>query len=235
MIIINNLQKRFGKLQVLDNINVSIQSKGIFAVLGPNGSGKTTLIKCILGMVLPDAGSIRINDQEILGQWTYREEISYMPQIANFPPNLKVIELVRMIKSFRTGITNIDELIALFQLENSLEKKIGHLSGGTKQKVNILLTFMIDAPFIILDEPTSGLDPVALMKLKQLILNEKERGKIILITSHSMSFVNELSDDIVFLLEGKIYFRGSITELKEKTNQPDLEQAIVNLLTSSHV
>ncbi len=234
MIDIKDLQKRFGKLKALDSINVSIQNDGIFAVLGPNGSGKTTLIKCILGMVIPDTGSIRINDQEILGQWAYREKIAYMPQIANFPPNLKVFELIRMIKSFRTGITNVDELIALFQLEASLEKKISHLSGGTKQKVNILLTFMLDAPLIILDEPTTGLDPVALMKLKQLILDEKKRGKIILITSHSMAFVNAISDDIVFLLEGRIYFRGSITELKEKTNQPDLEQAIVNLLTSPH-
>ena len=100
MIHIKNLHKRFGKLNALDGIDVKIQDDGIFAVLGPNGSGKTTLIKCILGMVIPDTGSISIDDREILGQWEYRKKIAYMPQIANFPPNLKVKELIKMIKSF---------------------------------------------------------------------------------------------------------------------------------------
>ncbi len=235
MIDIKDLSKRYGKLSVLDTVNVDIKEKGIFAVLGPNGSGKTTLIKCILGMVIPEKGSIYINDQEILGQWAYRDRLAYMPQIANFPPNLRVEELIRMITSFRGKNKSIEDLIAQFDLSNSLAKKIGHLSGGTKQKVNILLTFMIDAPLIILDEPTSGLDPVALLKLKKLILEEKKRGKIILITSHSISFVNDLADEIVFLLEGKIYFRGSIPQLKQRNNQPDLEQAIVDLLTESNV
>ena len=104
----------------------------------------------------------------------------------------------------------------------------------TEQKVNIVLAFMFDSPLIILDEPTTGLDPISLIRLKKLIQVEKERGKTILITSHIMSFVEEVSDEIVFLLEGKIYIKGSINELKTKPNQPDFEHAIASILTDNH-
>jgi Cu-processing system ATP-binding protein len=93
---------------------------------------------------------------------------------------------------------------------------------------------MFDSPLIILDEPTTGLDPISLIRLKDLIQTEKAKGKTILITSHIMSFVEEVSDEIVFLLEGKIYFRGSISELKIKTNQADFEHAIASILIDNH-
>ena len=139
-----------------------------------------------------------------------------------------------MIKDLR-GNTNEDErLIKLFNLEPFLNKKVGNLSGGTKQKVNIVLAFMFDSPLIILDEPTTGLDPISLIRLKKLIQTEKAKGKTLLITSHIMSFVEEVSDKIVFILEGKIYFKGTVNELKTKTNQPDFEHAIASILIDNH-
>ena len=141
-----------------------------------------------------------------------------------------------MIKDLRANkITGEEQLIKLFKLEAFLKKKLGNLSGGTKQKVNIVLAFMFDSPLIILDEPTSGLDPISLIRLKGLITSEKEKGKTILITSHIMSFVEEVTNNIVFLLEGKIYFKGSISELKEKTGEPDFEHAIATLLQQGYV
>lgn len=230
MVIIQNLHKSFGKNQVLSGVDLSIKEGGIFAVLGPNGSGKTTLIKSILGMVIPNKGTILINNQNIKNNSSYRHQIDYLPQIANFPNNLKVKELIKMIKDLR-GKTNEDiRLIELFKLQPFLDKKLGTLSGGTKQKVNLVLTFMFNSPLIILDEPTSGLDPISLIRLKELIKTEKAKGKTILITSHIMSFVEEVSDEIVFLLEGNIYFKGSISELKTKTNQQDFEHAIASIL-----
>ncbi len=235
MIEVKNLHKSFGKNNVLQGIDLTIDSGGIFAILGPNGSGKTTLIKSILGMVIPDSGTIEIDGKQIRKQWKYRNDIDYLPQIANFPSNLKVSELINMIKDLRSGNNADDErLIKLFKLEPFLKKKLGNLSGGTKQKVNILLAFMYDSPLLILDEPTSGLDPISLIRLKDLITSEKEKGKTILITSHIMSFVEQVSNDIVFLLEGKIYFKGSIIELKTKTNQPDFEHAIASILQQSY-
>ena len=139
-----------------------------------------------------------------------------------------------MIKDLRGKTTNDESLINMFKLEAFLDKKLGNLSGGTKQKVNIVLAFMFDSPLIILDEPTSGLDPISLIRFKDLIQAEKAKGKTILITSHIISFVEEVSDEIVFLLEGKIYFKGTINELKTKTNQPDFERAIASILTENH-
>jgi Cu-processing system ATP-binding protein len=208
---------------------------GIFAILGPNGSGKTTIIKSLLGMVVPDKGELKVFDINVKSNSEYRKKIDYLPQIANFPSNLKVNELIRMIKDLRGQTNNDQKLIEIFKLQPFLNKKLGTLSGGTKQKVNILLTFMFDSPIIILDEPTTGLDPISLIRLKELISTEKAKGKLILITSHIMSFVEEVADEIVFILEGKIYFRGSISELKEKTKQLEFEHAIATILTNNHV
>lgn len=234
MVNIQNLYKKFGKNQVLKGVDLNINDGGIFAVLGPNGSGKTTLIKSILGMVIPNMGNIEVLGNDIKKNSDYRHQIDYLPQIANFPSNLRVKELIKMIKDLRGNSTEDVHLIKLFKLEPFLDKKLGNLSGGTKQKVNIVLTFMFDSPLIILDEPTTGLDPISLIRLKKLIQAEKTRGKTILITSHIMSFVEEVSDEIVFLLEGKIYFKGTIQDLKTKTNQPDFEHAIASILTQNN-
>jgi Cu-processing system ATP-binding protein len=234
MVAIENLHKRFGKNKVLKGLNLEIKNGGIFAILGPNGSGKTTLIKAILGMVIPNKGSIEVLGKNIKNQASYRNLIDYLPQIANFPSNLKVKELIKMIKDLRGATNEDEELIKLFQLEPFLNKKLGTLSGGTKQKVNIVLTFMFDSPLIILDEPTTGLDPISLIHLKDLIQKEKAKGKTILITSHIMSFVEEVSDEIVFLLEGQIYFKGSIIALKEKTEEHNFEHAIASILKNNN-
>jgi len=235
MIQIENIHKSFGKLQVLKALNLQIEGGGIFVILGPNGSGKTTLIKSILGMVIPDKGDIRIGQKSIRKAWAYREQIDYLPQIANFPSNLTVLEMIRLIQKLRSVKTREEELIKLFKLEPYLHKKLGQLSGGTKQKVNIILTFMFDSPLIILDEPTSGLDPIAMLHLKCLIHQEKAAGKTILITTHIMQFVEEMADQIVFLLDGKIYFKGSVAEVLAKTEQADLEHAIARILEEENV
>ena len=234
MVEIVDLHKKFGKNNVLNGVDLNINEGGIFAVLGPNGSGKTTIIKSILGMVIPDNGTIKVFNTNIKKNSNYRSKIDYLPQIANFPSNLKVIELIKMIKDLRGQTNNDQKLIETFKLQPFLNKKLGTLSGGTKQKVNLVLPFMFDSPIVILDEPTTGLDPISLIRLKELITVEKKKGKAILITSHIMSFVEEVADQIVFILEGRIYFKGSIEELKTKTEQNDFEHAIANILTQNH-
>ena len=231
---INNLHKQFGKNQVLKGVDLSIDEGNIYAILGPNGSGKTTLIKSILGMVIPNKGQISVLGEPIKKGWKYRKKIDYLPQIANFPPNIKVKELIGMIKDLRNSPSEEAEIIDLFGLEPFLNKKLATLSGGTKQKVNIVLAFMFDSPLIILDEPTTGLDPKALIHLKELIQKEKANGKTILITSHIMQFVEEVADEIVYLLEGEIYFKGSIGKLMGQTEQTNFEHAIAAITTGSH-
>ncbi|SIR23358.1 ABC transporter ATP-binding protein [Maribacter ulvicola] len=236
MIHIENLQKKFGKNIVLSDLDLIIEKPGVFAILGPNGSGKTTLIKSVLGMVVPDKGNISVMGKPIKKNFKYRKKIDYLPQIANFPGNLKVYELIRMIKDLRQSPSDEERLIQLFKLEPFLDKKLSTLSGGTKQKVNIVMAFMFNSPLLILDEPTTGLDPASLIHLKNLIREQKEMNKTVLITSHIMQFVAEVSDIIVYLLEGNIYFKGSIEELKTKTGQTDLEHAIAAIaIEPAHV
>ena len=230
MIEVKKLSKSFAKLKVLDEISLDINKGGIYAILGPNGSGKTTFLKILLGMVLPDSGQIFYHGKNILKSHEYRSNLGYLPQIARFPDNLTVGEIVAMIADVRNVPSEPDPLIELFGLGSFMDKKLGNLSGGTRQKVNIVLTFMFDSPVIVLDEPTAGLDPVSLIKLKELINKEKSKGKIILITSHIMSLVEELADKVFFLLEGNIYFNGTIAELRSKTQTEDLEHAIAAIL-----
>ncbi len=232
MITINNLHKSYGKNTVLKGIDLNFERSGtITAALSPNGSGKTTTIKSILGMVLPDEGTITFNGQPIKGQWAYRAGIDYLPQIARFPDNLRVRELIAMLKDIRPGASRDEALIQRFGLEPYMDVYLSNLSGGIRQKVNLTLALMYDSPVLILDEPTSGLDPVAMIQLKELIRQEKARGKTIIITTHIISFVEEMADEIVFLLEGNIHFRGSLEELKAKYSEKDLERAIAQMLT----
>ncbi len=235
MIEIKELSKKYSGLEVLRNINLSINNHGIVAVLGPNGSGKTTLLKSLLGMVIPQQGSMMLDGEPVLGQWQYRNKIAYLPQIASFPQNLRVAELIRMIKNLRPGNTREAALIDRFNLQPHLTKKLGTLSGGTRQKVNIVLALMFESPLIILDEPSTGLDPVALIALKELLAEEKAMGRMILFTTHIMNLVEEIADRVIFILEGNIWFDGTVNLLLEKTAQSSLEKAIAVLLKEAHV
>ena len=179
-------------------------------------------------------GNIFVDESNIKNNWIYRKHIDYLPQIANFPTNIKVKEIIAMIKDLRNQKTRDEELIDYFELKPYLNTKLSHLSGGYKQKVNLVLSLMFNSPFVILDEPTSGLDPLSLIKLKDLLKKEQDNGKTILITSHIMSFVEEISDHISFILDGKVYFDGSIDQLKSTTGENDFEYAIANLLKNNH-
>ena len=226
MIVIQELHKSFGKNAVLEGIDLKIDQPGIYAILGPNGSGKTTLIKTILGMVIPDSGKVEVIGKNVRKDWKYRAELNYLPQIANFPGNLKVSELLRMIKDLRGAASSEELLIEKFDLQPFLDKKLSSLSGGTRQKVNIVIAFMFSSQLMILDEPSTGLDPNALLVLKELLQEEKSKGKTILLTTHIMQFVEEMADDIIYLLEGNIYFKGSIDQLIKTTKQEDFQHAI---------
>ena len=231
MIHFKSLRKCYGKNLVLNSIDLTFPEKGITAILGPNGSGKTTLIKCFLGLVIPDSGEITYNDQPVKGQFQYRDSICHLPQIAQFPNNLDVEDILNMIKDLRPNSVRDDELIELFELQPHLGKKVNALSGGTKQKVNLLLALMYDNPLLILDEPATGLDPLALVRLKDLLKEERSKGKQILITTHSMNFVQEMADHIIFLLDGKIFFDGSLDDLLHAQQEKDLEHAIAKIFS----
>lgn len=231
MIRIEHLNKSFGSLHVLKDLNLEIQPGTTTGVVGPNASGKTTLIKCILGLVKPDSGIIRLNGTEVAGDHEYRNNIGYMPQIGRYPENMKVKEVIRFIQEIRDKKENkADELIEYFGISPYLEKRLGNLSGGTRQKVSAVITLMFSPELLIFDEPTAGLDPQSSIKFKNLVRSEKEAGKTILLTTHITSEIEELADDIIFLVEGKIRYHGTLSELIKSQKTERLEHAVARLM-----
>jgi Cu-processing system ATP-binding protein len=232
LIEIKNLFKKFGKTEVLKNLNLSIEAGKITAIVGPNGSGKTTLIKSVLGLVKPTTGVIEVDGENIANNFYYRNKIGYVPQIAKYPENLTAKELLSLVKEIRnTNDSGAADLIQSFNLANELEKPFKNLSGGTKQKVSAIIAFAFDPKIFFLDEPTAGLDPVSSSFFKDLVLTEKQNKKTIILTSHIMSEVQELADEIVFLLEGEIRFKGTIQSLLKDQKETKLERAIAELMS----
>lgn len=231
---IAGLHKQFGDLEVLTGIDMQITRGRTTAIVGPNASGKTTLIKCLLGLVRPDDGQIRLDGTVLDDNWRYRARIGYMQQGAHFPGNLSAREVIAMLTDLRGNPEQPDtELIDAFKLEPELDKPIRTLSGGTRQKVNAVIAFLFDPDLVILDEPTAGLDPVASSQLKDKIRAERDEGTTFILTSHIMSELDELANDLAFLLDGKIRFEGPIDAIKETTDQANLERAIAQMMTHS--
>jgi Cu-processing system ATP-binding protein len=231
MISFKDISKKFGKLQVLDKVSVDLIPSKSYALIGPNGSGKTTLIKSLLGLVVPSSGEILFDGKSIANNWLYREKIGYMPQIGRYPDNMTIGQLVEMMKNIRQDEPKVDEeLIDAFKLYKIYDKRLHALSGGTRQKVSAALAFLFNAPVLILDEPTAGLDPVSVEILKEKIIHEKHKGKLLLITSHILNDLDELATDVIYIFEGKLQYNNSIQALKNETNEKRLGKAIVTMI-----
>src|SRR5689334_4550157 len=232
MIIASNVSKKVGKLKALNNVSVTCNKGECIALIGPNGSGKTTLIKSILGMVVCNSGFITFNGKNILHDWQYRSHIGYMPQIGRYPDNMTIGQILSMMKDIRDkkNILLDEELVNQFKLNELLGKRMRTLSGGTRQKVSAALAFLFNPDVLILDEPTAGLDPVAAEILKEKIIAEKKNGKLILITSHILSELDDLVTEVMYLQEGQLKFHKSIDLLRKDTGEEKLTRAIAQVM-----
>lgn len=233
MIEARGLSKRFGNVEVLRSLDVSIRRGRITAVVGPNGAGKTTFIKCVVGLTRLDDGMLTVNGVTVRNDVRYRAVLGFMPQIARFPENLTASDFFSLLKRLRNVDICDERLIDEFALRPYLERQLGTLSGGTRQKVNAVAAFLFRPELAILDEPTSGLDPIAAGVMKQRILRERTEGNTILITSHVLSEIEELADDIVYLADGRVQFAGGVEELRQSTSQQTIERAIATLMKRS--
>ena len=235
MIIANNINKQFGKIKVLNNVSVTCNKGECIGLIGPNGCGKTTLIKSILGMVVCNSGFITFNGKNILHEWQYRSAIGYMPQTGRYPESMTIGQVLEMMKDIRKNKdTQLDEeLVNKFELKSLLNKRMRTLSGGTMQKVSAALAFLFNPDVLILDEPTAGLDPVSAEILKEKIITEKAKGKLILITSHILSELDELVTQVIYMQDGQLIFHKSIDELRADTGHQKLSKAIASVMLNN--
>ena len=230
MIVARGLTKAYRGTPVLRGLDLAIRRGLVTAIVGPNGAGKTTFIKALLGLTRPDAGMLLFDGMSIGEDERYRARIGFMPQIARYPENLTGTELLALLCDLRGADAPDERLIDQLGLRDSMGKQLRVLSGGTRQKVNAAAAFLFAADLYVLDEPTSGLDPVASGILKQRILAERGAGRTIVLTSHILSEIDELADDVVFLHEGQARFAGDVQELKSETGQTNIERAIAVLM-----
>lgn len=223
----------YGKFKALKGIDLKIEKGQVAALMGPNGSGKSTLLKSILGLVIPESGKILISGTDIKDGYLYRNNVGYMPQIANYPENLKVRELFDIVKDIRNGFKKTDEeLIEKFKIHEISEKYFGQLSGGYKQRVTASIAFLFDPEILILDEPTASLDPLSTEIIKTKILETKKKDKLIIISSHIISEMDELAGRIIYLLDGSVKLNLPVKDIKNGSGER-LGKAITRVLSKS--
>jgi Cu-processing system ATP-binding protein len=235
MIEFSHIEKRFGRLPVLDDVSLRLIKGKSIALIGPNGSGKTTLIKCLLGMVTPDKGRITVDGRDIRGNWSYRSRLGYMPQIGRYPDNMTIAQVFGMMKDLRgiPGQELDEELIHAYRMPAIYDKRMRTLSGGTRQKVSACLAFLFDPAVIVLDEPTAGLDPVSAGILTEKIVAETAKGKLVLITSHILSELDDLVDEVVYMQDGRVRFHKTLPELRINTGEHKLVRAIAHVMENA--
>src|SRR5690625_708450 len=215
---ISNLTKRFGKFAALDGVDLQVNQGEIVGFIGPNGAGKSTTIRVLLGILKATRGNAKIFG---LDAWKdaveIHKRIAYVPGDVNLWPNLTGGEVIDLFMSLR-GKANPkkrDELIEKFELDPS--KKCRTYSKGNRQKVALIAAFATDADLYILDEPTSGLDPLMERLFQESILEVKEAGKSVLLSSHILSEVERLCDTVAIIRQGKIIESGSLEDLRHLT------------------
>ncbi len=227
----SGLRKRYGRLTVLDGLDLDVARGQVTALVGPNASGKTTFNKILLGLVRPDAGTIEFDGEVVGDDPSYRRRIGYMPQSATFPGNLCAADVFAMLSDLRGRAQGRDEeLVQSLELAPVLKTPIRLLSGGMRQRVNAALAFLFRPELLLLDEPTAALDPISSGVLKEKIRRTRDDGGTFILTSHVLSEVEALADRVAFLLDGRVRFDGTQDELKEVTGEATLERAIARLM-----
>ena len=218
MIELNNITKNFGKTKALKNINLNIGQGEVFAYIGPNGAGKSTTIRTILGILQASSGTAKVFG---LDAWKdaveIHKKIAYVPGDVNLWPNLTGGEVIDLFVNLRGSHNRAlrERLIKDFNLDPT--KKCRTYSKGNRQKVALIAAFASEVDLYILDEPTSGLDPLMEQVFQDCVLEQKNRGKGVFLSSHIMSEVERLSDKVGIIRDGEIVQTGTLEELRHLT------------------
>ncbi|MEC1301729.1 lantibiotic protection ABC transporter ATP-binding protein [Lysinibacillus capsici] len=209
-----NLNKSFKGQKIVDNVALEVQRNTVYGLLGPNGAGKSTTLKMMTGMLRPDAGNIIFNGHT----WT-RNDLQDIGVLIETPPlydNLTATEnlQVRTI-ALRLPQSRIEEVLKIVDLTNTGKKRAGQFSLGMKQRLGIAIALLNKPKLLILDEPTNGLDPIGIQELRQLIRSFPEQGITVILSSHILSEVEQVVDDIGIIADGKLGYQGPAPQGQE--------------------
>lgn len=217
MIKVSHLTKSYGPKKGVFDLSFEVKKGEVFGFIGPNGAGKTTTIRHLLGFIKPDEGFTEINDLNTLKDAaTIQEFLGYLPGEMAFFDHMTGHEFLELMSSLRNmkDHQKKDELLAFFELDPNA--RIRKMSKGMKQKLGLIAAFMHDPEVLILDEPTSGLDPLMQTKFVELILQEKKRGKTILMSSHSFEEIERTCDRAGIIKDGQLVALEDIQKLKKE-------------------
>lgn len=228
MIEVRGVCKRFGKVRVFEGLDTDFTAGRVTALVGANGSGKSTLIRMLLDLARPDQGTILVQGRSPTANPSLRELIGYMPQVIRYPALLTGNDLLGSMAYLRRREPDLS-LVQPLQVQEAMGRPFGVLSGGTRQKVNAVLAFAFAPKLLLLDEPATGLDPRSARALKDRIIDEKEKGTTVILTSHVLPELEELAEDLIVLAEGKTNWSGSIASLREVTGESTLERALIRV------
>lgn len=216
---VKNLTKTFDKLVAVDHASFEVPEGSIFGLIGRNGAGKTTTIRMMMGIYLPDEGDVILKGTKV-GQ-EFKNQVGYLPEERGLYKKMKVLETLLYFaelkgKTGREVVKKAENYLKRFDLYDRRLSKMEDLSKGNQQKIQFLTTILHDPEFIILDEPFSGLDPINTNLLKDIILEKKNEGRVVIFSTHLMDFAEKMCDHIAMIDHGKVILKGSLSEIKAK-------------------
>lgn len=216
---VKNLVKKFNGLTAVDDVSFEVPDNSIFGLIGRNGAGKTTTIRMILNIYTPDSGNVYFKGNKT-GQ-DFKDSVGYLPEERGLYKKMKVIDMLLFLaelkgKKGRQVEKIANEYLERFGLTGRKNSKVEDLSKGNQQKIQFISTILHDPDFLILDEPFSGLDPINTNLLKEIILEKKQKGKVIIFSTHLMEFAEKMCDHIAMIDHGKIILNGALDDIKKK-------------------
>ncbi len=216
MIQVEHLVKNFGKFTAVNDVSFTVKEGEVFAFLGPNGSGKTTTMKCIVGLNVPTAGRILINNVDVQRHpKETRQFVSYLPQRVVFPENQSAREVMRFYCRLRKlPLERADEALERARFNGFADKPVSEFSGGMIQRLGLAVIALPDAPILLLDEPTANLDPQGVKRFREFILSQKENGKTIIFSTHLLQEAEQLADRVGIFVGGRMVAQESIETLR---------------------
>ncbi|MBQ8379322.1 MAG: ATP-binding cassette domain-containing protein [Clostridia bacterium] len=234
MLEVKNLVKYFGIKKVVDNVSFRLESGKILGVLGKNGAGKSTTFRMILNILEPDEGEVLYNGEKI--DHNISDKIGYLPEVGSLIDSYTVYEqclYYGRMKSMKTEQikSNMFDLLERFGITEYANMKIKELSKGNKQKIQFIIALLHNPDLIILDEPFSGLDPVSVEYFKKIILELRDQGKTIMFSSHIMSHVEMLCEEVVIIDKGRVILNCNLEQIKQEYANKTLD--IIGKITDS--